>query len=65
LKHFQSERETSNRGSRKIPNPGNSRFTLDPYHWTIDRNENVILLETLGNPREPFMNKGIKVEFRF
>jgi len=40
--------------SRKIPNPGNPRFTLDPYRWTIDRNENVILLKTLQDREEPF-----------
>jgi len=40
--------------SRKIPTPGSPWFTLDPYRWTIDRNENVILLETLREREEPF-----------
>jgi len=38
--------------SRKILTPGSPWLTLDPYRWTIDRNENVILLETLQDREE-------------
>lgn len=40
--------------ARAIPNPGNPCFTLRPSIWTIDHQENVILIWGLREREEPY-----------
>lgn len=44
INEFMTEEEKSEFEARKIPNPGNSLYTLSPYKWTIDRDEDIFLI---------------------
>jgi hypothetical protein len=51
-----TKEEKDNFVARAIPNPGNNFFTLKPSKWTIDRENNVILVWALEEREEPHDN---------
>ncbi|PYG85609.1 hypothetical protein LY28_03297 [Ruminiclostridium sufflavum DSM 19573] len=51
-----TKEEKDNFAARAIPNPGNKFFILKPSKWTIDRENNVILVWALEEREEPHDN---------